>query len=124
MLTQWRDALNAMDFERAASFYATDSAFRWYEDGKLTYTSAKVIRDSMLAMKPVLRGFEATFTDTRVTPLAPGSAVVTAEFIEKLTDTSGKMVAYAGAISLAVVHSGAGWQVLVGHNSSLPPPVH
>ena len=121
MLTQWHDALNAMDFERAASFYAADSAFRWYEDGKLTFTSAKVIRDSMLSMKPALHGFEATFTDTRITPLAPGAAAVTAEFTEKLTDTTGKMVGYAGAISVVVMHTGAGWQVLIGHNSSLPP---
>jgi ketosteroid isomerase-like protein len=123
MLTQWRDALNAMDFDRAVTFYSADSAFRWYEDGKLTFTSAKVVHDSMLSMKPSLRAFEATFSDTRITPLAPGAAAVTSEFIEKLTDKSGNIVAYAGAISLAVTRGPSGWQVLVGHNSSLPPPV-
>jgi len=122
MLAEWRTALNAKDFAKAATFYSTDSAFRWYEDGAPTFHSARAIRDTMLAMRPGLRDFNLTLTDPEITALGPGAAIVTSEFTEKLTDTTGKVVGFAAALSVAVVHDSAGWRLLVGHNSSLRPP--
>ena len=121
-IVAWRDALNARDFARAGTYYANDTAFRWYEDGKLTYTSAQAIRDTMKAMAPGLSGFDVTLIDPKITALGPGSAIVTAEFTEKITDTTQRTVGFAGALSLVVVHADSGWQFLIGHNSSLPPP--
>ncbi len=123
MLGAWRDALNARDFARAGTYYSSDTAFRWYEDGRLTYTSAQAVRDTIQAMAPGLSGFEVTLIDPKITALGPGSAIVTAEFTEKITDTTKRIVGFAGAMSLVVVHADSGWQFLIGHNSSLPPPV-
>ena len=123
MIVAWRDALNARDFARAGVYYSSDSAFRWYEDGKLTYTSAQAIRDTMKAMAPGLNEFDVTLIDPKITALGPGAAIVTAEFTEKITDTTKRMVGFAGALSLVVVHADSGWRFLIGHNSSLPPPV-
>ena len=122
LLVAWRDALNARDFARAGGYYSNDSAFRWYEDGKLAYTSAQAIRDTKKAMAPGLRGIDVTLIDPKITALGPGAAIVTVEFTEKITDTTGRLVGFAGALSLTVVHADSGWQFLVGHNSSLPPP--
>lgn len=122
MFGAWIDALNAKDFARAGTFYSSDSAFRWYEDGRLTYTSGQMVRDSMMAMAPGLRAFNVNFTDPRITAVGPGAAVITSEFAEKLTDTTGAIVGYAGALSVSVVHADSGWRLLIGHNSTLPAP--
>lgn len=119
MLVQWRDALNAKDFARAGTFYSNDSAFHWYEDGQLTFSSAQAIRNAMQAMSPGLRAFTLTLVTPRITPLGPGAAMVTTEFTETLTDTTGSAVGVAGALTVAVVHERDSWRLLVGHNSSL-----
>ena len=58
-----------------------------------------------------------------LTSSAPGVAVITTNFAEKVTDTTGTTVGFAGAISATMVHSDSGWRFLVGHTSSVVPPV-
>jgi ketosteroid isomerase-like protein len=119
MLTAWRDALSARDFPRAAGFYSTDPAFRWFEDGELKYRSRKEIGDAMIAMAPGFRAFSVTFIEPEITALAPGVAVVTTNFAQKMTDTSGQTAGFAGALSFTVVHADSGWKFLVGHTSAV-----
>lgn len=119
MLTGWRDALNARDFPRAANFYSSDPAFRWFEDGELKYRSRKEIGDAMIAMAPGFRAFTVTLIEPDITALAPGVAVVTTNFAQKMTDTSGQTAGFAGALSFTVVHADSGWKFLVGHTSSV-----
>lgn len=120
-LSAWRDALNAKDFASAATFYSNDPAFRWFEDGELKYRSGKEIGDVMKAMAPVFRSFAVTLIEPEITALAPGVAVVTTNFAQKMTDTSGQTVGFAGALSFTMVRGDSGWKFLVGHTSTVLP---
>ena len=122
MLTSWRDAVNAKNMTRAAAFYSSDPDFRWFEDGELKYRSAKEIGDTMKAMAPAIRSFAISLIEPQITALAPGVAVVTTTFAQKLTDTTGQTIGFVGAVSMTVVHGDSGWKFLVGHTSSVAPP--
>jgi ketosteroid isomerase-like protein len=121
MLTEWRDAFNAKDFTRAATFYSNDPDFRWFENGELKFRSGKEIGDTMNAEAPGFRSLAVSLVEPQITPLAPGVAVITTNFAEKVTDTTGEMTGFAGAISMTVVHGDAGWRFLVGHVSLVLP---
>ena len=121
-LTAWRDAFNARDFRRAAAFYSNDPEFRWFEDGELKYRSGKEIGDTMQAEAPAFRAFSVSLIEPEVTALAPGVAVVTMNFAQKITDTTGQMIGIVGAVSATMIHADSGWRFLVGHTSLLPPP--
>jgi len=121
MVSAWRDAFNARDFARAASFYATDSAFRWFENGDLKFASAAALRDTMLAEAPTFRSLSMSLQGVTITPVAPGVAEFSATFTETVVDTAGKTMGIAGAVSATAVHGGSGWRFLVGHSSTLLP---
>lgn len=126
MLDAWHAAFAALDFDRVASFYSTDSAFRWIEDGQLRYRSNAAILKEMRAVKPTLKSLDFTLGDLQISPLAPGVAIVTSQFEQKMTDTAGKTFGFAGAMSFTVVHADSGWRFLVGHASIItdrPAPV-
>jgi ketosteroid isomerase-like protein len=121
MLTAWRDAFNGNDFARAAAFYSNDPAFRWFENGELKFRSGSEIGDSMKAEAPGFRSLALSLIEPQITPLAPGVAVVTTNFAQKITDTTGQVIGLAGAITTTVVHGDGGWKFLVGHVSLVTP---
>jgi hypothetical protein len=121
MLSAWRAAVNSRDAGKMAAFYANDPAFRWIEDGTIRYTSPQQLTDAYRGQLPSLRAMELTLDDPAVTPLAPGSALVTTAFAQKVTDTLGAVSGYAGMLSMTVVHGDSGWQFLAGHTSSVMP---
>jgi len=123
MLTQWRDAFNAMDFARVASFYSSEPDFRWFENGELKFRSSREIGDSMKAEGPGLRSLTLSLIEPEITALAPGVAEVTTNFAQKITDTTGQMIGLAGAITMTVVHGDSGWKFLVGHVSLVTPSI-
>jgi ketosteroid isomerase-like protein len=122
MLTAWRDALNRRDFASAARFYSTAPEFRWFQDGELKYRSGKEIGDSITAMAPAMRGFTISLIEPEITAIAPGVAVLTTNFAQQITDTSGTAGGFAGAITATIVHGDSGWKFLVGQTSSVIPP--
>jgi ketosteroid isomerase-like protein len=121
MLGQWRDAFNARDFARAASFYSSDSSFRWFENGEMKFRTARELRDTMLAEGPRMHAAEMTLVGPEITAIAPGVAEVTSSFTEKITDSTGQAFGLAGAMTMTVVHRDSGWRFLVGHLSVMPP---
>ncbi len=121
MLDAWRGAVGTMDVERIASFYATDSAFRWIEDGATRYLSAQQIGDAIRETKGSMQSMELTLVEPQITPLAPGVAVVSTGFTQKFTDTAGVTGGFAGVITMTVVRADSGWRFLVGHTSAIAP---
>jgi ketosteroid isomerase-like protein len=121
VLTAWRDAFDAMDFARVASFYSNDPDFRWFENGELKFRSGREIGDSMKAEGPGFRALTVSLIEPEITALAPGVAEVTTNFAQKITDTTGQMIGLAGAITMTVVHGDSGWKFLVGHVSLVTP---
>ncbi len=121
MLTAWREAVNARDADRIATFYAADPQFRWIEDGAVRYTSREQVAEAYKAMLLSLRAMAMTLDNPAVTPLGPGAALVTTGFAQKVTDTTGAITGFAGMLSMTVVHTDSGWQFLAGHTSSVIP---
>lgn len=123
MLTAWRDAFNARDFARAATFYSSDSAFRWLENGEMRFRTARELGDTMQAEGPGLGAVALSLVEPEITPVAPGVAEVTSSFAEKVTDPTGQMTGFAGVMSMTVIHGDSGWRFLVGHVSLVTPVV-
>ncbi len=123
MVNAWRDAFNARDFARAASYYSSDTAFRWFENGELKFRTARELRDTMLAEAPRLRAMNVTLVGLEITAVAPGVAEVSTGFAEKVTDEKGDIAGYAGSITMTAVHGDSGWKFLVGHSSLVAPLV-
>jgi ketosteroid isomerase-like protein len=121
-LDSWRADVNGKRFGQAATFYSNDADFRWYEDGQLKYRSGREVGDSMRAMTGVLQTMSFTLIEPDITPLAPGVAAISTAFVQKLTDTAGQTMGYAGAITATMIDSDSGWKFLVGHTSAIPPP--
>lgn len=121
MLTAWQEAFNARDFARAAAYYSNDPEFRWFENGELKFRSGREIGDTMRANAPGFRSLALSLITPEITPLAPGVALVTTNFAEKITDTTGQMTGFAGAISMTLVHADSGWKFLSGHSSLVAP---
>ena len=123
ILVAWRDAFNAREFARVATFYSNDPAFRWFENGELKFRSGRELGDTMQVEAPRFRALALTLMEPQVTALAPGVAVATTAFTEKITDSTGEVTGVAGAVSMTVVHGDSGWKFLVGHTSLVLPPV-
>jgi len=70
---------------------------------------------------PSLRAMEFTLDNPQVTPLAPGVALVTTVFTQKITDTLGTVTGFAGMLTMTVIHADSGWRFLAGHTSSVIP---
>lgn len=121
MLTAWRQAVSARNADLVAEFYADDPGFRWIEDGTVRYTSRQQVAEAYRSLAPSLRSLEFTLDNPQVTPLAPGVALVTTLFTQKVTDSLGAVTGFAGALTLTVVHADTGWRFLAGHTSSVIP---
>jgi ketosteroid isomerase-like protein len=121
MLTAWRDAFNALDFARVATFYSSNADFRWFENGELKFRSGREIGDSMKAEGHGFRALTLSLIEPEITAVAPGVAEVTTNFAQKVTDTTGQVLGLAGAITMTVIHGDSGWKFLVGHVSLVTP---
>jgi ketosteroid isomerase-like protein len=121
MLTAWRDAFNARDFVRAATFYSHDSEFRWYENGELKFRSGAELADTMKAEGSAFRALAMSLVNTQITPLAGGIAEVSTGFDEKITDSTGQTFGIVGAVTMTAVHGDSGWKFLMGHTSIVLP---
>jgi hypothetical protein len=58
----------------------------------------------------------------RIDSLAPGVASLAAPFDERLVDTAGQTVRFAGYFTGVAALSGAGWQLRNAHWSLTKPP--
>lgn len=121
MLTAWQAALGARDATLLGAYYARDPRFRWIEDGAVRYTSAAQVVEAYRDMLGSVRALSLTLDAPAITPLAPGVAVVTTGFAQKVTDTTGSITGFAGALTMTVIHGDSGWQFLAGHTSSVVP---
>lgn len=120
-LEQFRLAFAGRDIAAVLRFYADDPRFRWVEDGEVRYASKAEVATALRAYAPSLKAMELAYFDPLVTALAPGVAVVTTRFAQKVTDSSGVTRGFAGAMSMTLIHADSGWRLLVGHTSSLVP---
>lgn len=108
--------LNARDIDSVVRFYADDPGFQWVEDGEVRYTSRGAIRAALQRLA-VYQAVRFSADPPRVVALAPGVATLAVTFDQALIDSAGSGSGIVGAMSIAAVHTPAGWKWLSGHTS-------
>ena len=113
---------NARDVDSVARFYSDAPDFHWIEDGVVRYTSRSDVQ-AALAGLAVWRDVRLTADAPRIVALAPGAATLAVTFDQALVDSAGGGTGVVGALSLAAVHTPAGWKWRSGHTSLRREPV-
>jgi hypothetical protein len=116
-LAEYRTVLLANDFRGSLRFFSQDSAIVWVVDDGVLFLSY----DSLAVAVPALAGrihiTSYQWNPIRITPLAPGVAVVSATYTESFTDTEGKPHNGGGTQTAVLVHGPEGWVFLARHQS-------
>lgn len=116
------ERFNARDVDSVMRFYSDAPDFQWIQDGQLSYSSRSEIRpaiESLRAFKDIRFSADAP----RIVALAPGAASLAFTFDQALVDSAGGGVGVVGAMSIAAVHTPAGWKWRAGHSSLRHEPV-
>jgi hypothetical protein len=100
--------------------YSADTAFRFYESGALQYPTADSVRAALGALPPGT-SLRTTFSETVITVLGPGVAMVGTRFTTAFGDGLAPTFSFSGAMTLVLRHEPAGWRIVSGH-SSVPVP--
>lgn len=108
--------LNARDVDSASRFYADGPDFHWVEDGVVRYDSRSDVR-AALERLAAFKAVRFSADPPRITAMAPGAATLAVTFDQALVDSTGGGFGLVGAMSLAAVHTPAGWKWLSGHTS-------
>ncbi len=122
LVAAWREAVVARDTVALATFYSTDAAFRWIEDGEVRYRSATELAEAWRGTVQGVAAMDLLLDQLVITPVGPGAAVVTTAFTQKVTDTAGRSGGFTGATSLVAVSTPDGWRFLTGHTSATANP--
>ena len=117
-LSAWSEGAGPGEWDRLGERYADDPDFVWLEDGQVRYASAEGVRSAFEGLRQGFVGVRTEFDDPRITPLAPGVAVVATRFHTTLRRDEGAPVRYGGAMTMTVLDTEDGWKVLQGHTSS------
>lgn len=117
-LSAWSDETGPGEWDRLTGRYADDPAFVWLEDGRVRYESVGAVRAGFEGLRDAFVGVRTEFVDPRITPLAPGIAVVASRFRTTLRPEDGSPVRFGGALTMTVLDTEDGWKALQGHTSS------
>ena len=118
-LDAYAGRLNAADRDSLIRFYADDPRFSWAADGQVATHSVAQVRAQFDALAGFKR-WHVEYQNPAIVPLAPGLASLATEYRMSLGDSTGKGVAFTGALTMLWTHTPAGWKILGGHSSSPP----
>lgn len=107
----------AGQWEAVMRLYADEPRFVWVTNGVVESRSLDKIRQHFTAT-PAGTRVETTYSDTEITPLAPGVATVLTRFETRITDAQGGGFHFGGLLTMTLVERGDGWKILDGHASS------
>lgn len=116
-LVAYADRLNAADRDSLIRFYADDPRFTWAADGQVSTHAVAQVRSQLDALA-AFKHWHVEYKDSTIVPLAPGLASVATEYHMSLADSTGKGVAFDGALTMLWIHTPGGWKILSGHSSS------
>jgi ketosteroid isomerase-like protein len=114
-------ALGRGDVVQAIQFYSDDPGFRWVEDGTVRYTSRRDIADGLERIR-TYASVAFRFDEPSIDVVAPNVAILTTITETTLSDTSGKSLSFAAALTVTMVRDSAGWRARSGHSSTVRPP--
>lgn len=120
-VTAYIEAINAMDFDSAGSFYSESPGFQWIEDGAIRYRSASESRESLAGLERMASSTELTVADLSVTAMGPDAAVASCHFAQTIGVEGGPGFAFAGALTIVLRNEDGRWLFVSGHTSSSRP---
>lgn len=114
-------ALGRGDVGQAIQFYSDDPGFRWVEDGSMRYTSRRDIAQGLEQLRSYA-SVSFRFDEPSIDVVASNVAILTTITETTLSDTSGRTLAFAAALTVTMVRDSAGWRARAGHSSTVRPP--
>lgn len=107
--------------DSVGALYSTSDSFRFYEEGRLRYSSSDGVREA-LAEIPAGIHLTTVYDDVQVLPLAAGRALANATFRTEARDPDGATVfSFEGAVTVLWVREADGWRIASGHSSTVRP---
>lgn len=117
MLDQYRASLNTEGFAAALAYYVDSPDFHIAENGRIAYAAYDSVAAALTALHNAKFATNLELHETRILPLAPGLAGVTASYQQTIRDSTGQEFLLDGVFSMTVVHMSEGWKFLAGHTS-------
>lgn len=111
-------AMNSGDIRTALRFFADEPSFHWAENGRIAYPSYQAVATVYDSLQGALRRLSLTMDDPRIVPLAPGLVFGSSTYRERMTDTAGTVLQFAGVFSFVAEHADSGWTFVGGHGST------
>ena len=115
-----RERFNAADRDSVQRFYAESPEWRWGAEGRLGKSSILLIRSRLDRLASYPR-WNLGYRELFIMPLAPGLAVVSADYRMGFNGRNGKPLVYDGALTAFWKHLPGGWKMVGGHTSTRPP---
>jgi len=114
-------ALGRGDVGHAIQFYSDDPGFRWVEDGTVRYTTRADIANGLEQLRTYAT-LSFRFDEPSIDVVASNVAILTTITETTLSDTSGKSLSFAAALTVTMVRDSSGWRARSGHSSTVRPP--
>jgi ketosteroid isomerase-like protein len=114
-------ALGRGDVGEAIQFYSDDPGFRWVEDGAMRYTSRRDIAQGLEQLR-TYASLSFRFDEPTIDVVASNVAILTTITETTLSDTAGRTLTFAAALTVTMVRDSAGWRARSGHSSTVRPP--
>jgi hypothetical protein len=102
------------------SFFERDSAFFMASEGQLVFPSFDSAATFVHMLSQHIARIELAWTDVRIDPIAPGTAILAAAYREVQTDAAGRETRERGYFTGLAVHTASGWQLRNAHWSAQP----
>jgi len=116
-LMHYGERFNAADRDSVQRFYVDAPGWKWATDGRLGKASSLMIQSRLDRLASYPR-WHLGYRDLSITPLAPGLAVVFADYRMGFDGTGRKPLVYDGALTTFWHHQPQGWKMVGGHSST------
>lgn len=118
IVRDFAEAMNSGDVKAPLRFFANRSTFHWAEDGRIAYPSYQSVVAVYDSLSGAVSQMDMNVQDPRVVPLAPGLLLVSATYLQRITDTAGTVTRLPGAFTFVAEHGDSGWRFVGGHSST------
>lgn len=118
---RYTEAFNAGRDLDAMAFYSDDSRFHWVEDGRLAYTSAAMIRESVTQVRKLFPTMAFEPGEIRTTVFGRDAVQLTVPFAQRLVDGGGVESKFDGSMTLSLTKASGSWRAISGHTSIRRP---
>lgn len=118
---RYTEAFNGARDAEAIAFYSDDSRFHWVEDGRVAYTSAAMIRESISGVRKLYPTLRFEPGEVRTTVFGRDAVQLTVPFVQRLVDGGGVEAKFEGTMTLSLTKASGSWRVIAGHTSIKRP---